>query len=124
MSLLLDTHVVLWWLGQDPGLSEEARNTIASDPQVFVSAATAWEIAIKQNTGKLRSPADLEAQLARHSFEHLPITLAHALRAGSLPKHHNDPFDRMLVAQAAIEGLTLVTRDSRIARYGVATLPA
>ena len=124
MSLLLDTHVVLWWLGRDPELSEEARNTIASDPQVFVSAATAWEMAIKQNSGKLRAPADLEDQLARHGFAHLPITLAHALMAGSLPRHHNDPFDRMLVAQAAIEGLTVVTRDSRIPRYGVATLPA
>ena len=124
MSLLLDTHVLLWWLSRNPALAEEARSAIAEDSLVFVSAATAWEIAIKRGSGKLTAPSDLEEQIERHNFQPLPITLPHALRAGSLPRHHNDPFDRMLVAQAEMEQLTVVTRDSRMARYGVPILPA
>lgn len=124
MSLLLDTHVLLWWLANDSALADTARRAIASEPNVFVSTATVWEIAIKQSAGKLNAPADLQIQLQRHSFEPLSITLPHALAAGALPRHHNDPFDRMLIAQATIEGLTLVTRDSRFARYGVPSLPA
>jgi len=85
---------------------------------------TAWEIAIKQNLGKLNAPPDLAEQVERHRFEPLPITFAHALAAGRLPRHHSDPFDRMLVAQAVAERLTIVTRDPRIGRYRVATLEA
>ena len=125
MRLLLDSHVVLWWLRRDSTLSRLARQAIAdAESLVFVSAATVWEIAIKQNIGKLDAPADLRAQLEFHQFDSLPITQAHAYAAGFLPLHHNDPFDRMLVAQALTEDLTIVTRDPRLARYGVSTLAA
>jgi PIN domain nuclease of toxin-antitoxin system len=125
VRLLLDTHALLWWLSDDPSLSEVARAAIATpDADVAVSAASAWEISIKSGLGKLTAPDDLEAQLARHRFRPLGITVAHALVAGSLPRLHDDPFDRMLVAQARIEGMTLVTRDARIGLYGVATVAA
>jgi PIN domain nuclease of toxin-antitoxin system len=125
VRLLLDTHALLWWLGNDPELSRAAIAAIeAPDSEVAVSAASAWEIAIKRALGKLTAPDDLEAQLDHHDFGCLPITVAHALLAGSLPRHHDDPFDRMLVAQAQVEGLVLVTRDARIEPYGVPTLRA
>lgn len=123
MRLLLDTHVLLWWLSDDPSLGEVARGGIA-DPtsSVFVSAATVWEISIKQALGKLETPPDLVRQIELNRFEPLSITVSHAYRAGTLPRHHDDPFDRMLVAQAMMESLTLLTRDLRISRYGVETL--
>lgn len=120
MRLLLDTHVLLWWLANDPALTEETASIIArQDSVVFVSAATAWEIAIKQSLGRLEAPSDLERQLELNRFEPLSITVGHAYSAGTLPRHHEDPFDRMLVAQAMAEGLTVVTNDARIPRYGV-----
>ena len=123
MRLLLDTHVLLWWLADDPRLEVEARTAIADGgAQVAVSAASAWEIAIKQRLGKFRAPADLAAQLAQHRFVPLAVTVLHALRAGALPAVHDDPFDRMLVAQAELEGLIVVTRDADIGRYGVPIL--
>lgn len=123
MRLLLDTHVLLWWLANDPSLADEARRAIA-DPAsvVFVSAATAWEMAIKQALGKLDAPSDLERQIEVNRFEPLAITTGNAYAAGTLPRHHDDPFDRMLVAQAMAEKLTIVTRDPRIGSYGVSTL--
>ena len=125
MRLLLDTHVLLWWLADDPSLGAEARTAIAAgESTVFVSAASAWEISIKQAVGKLHGPSDLERQLAPNRFEPLAITIAHVYEAGTLPRHHDDPFDRMLVAQAMAAGLTLVTRDRRMARYGAVTLAA
>lgn len=125
MRLLLDTHVLLWWLADDAQLGAEARAAIGEgEAHVAVSAASAWEIAIKQRLGKLRAPDDLAAQLARHRFVQLAVTVPHALRAGALPPVHDDPFDRMLVAQAEFEGLTVVTRDAAIGRYGVPTLAA
>ena len=124
MRLLLDTHALLWWLA-DRELGADARAAI-EDPlnDVFVSAATAWEISIKRSLGKLRAPDDLTAQLAANAFTSLPISVDHALAAGSLPKHHDDPFDRMLIAQATMEELTLVTRDPRFAAYDVRLLAA
>ena len=125
MRLLLDTHALLWWLGVDRSLGARARAAIAAETtEVFVSAASAWEISIKRMLGKLEAPEDLEEQIAFHRFEALPITVAHASAAGALAPHHADPFDRMLVAQAIAEDLTIVTRDRRIARYGVPTIPA
>ena len=125
MRLLVDTHVLLWWLADDPSLGDEAREGIsASDASVFVSAASAWEISIKQALGNLDAPSDLARQIETHRFEPLPITVSHAYAAGALPRHHDDPFDRMLVAQAMAEGLTLVTRDPRMDRYDVSTLAA
>lgn len=122
MNLLLDTHALLWWLGGAP-LVEEATEHIA-DPEamVAVSAASVWEAEIKRALGKLR----IEGSIARHAmeagFESLPISLEHAERAGALPPHHRDLFDRMLVAQAQIEGLVIVTRDQAFADYDVALL--
>ncbi len=125
MRLLLDTHVLLWWLADDPSLTREAEGAIANSASVvFVSAATAWEIAIKQALGKLDAPNDLERQIEVNRFEALSITIGHAYSAGTLPRHHDDPFDRMLVAQALDEGLTIVTRDPRLRPYGVSTLAA
>ena len=124
MRLLLDTHALLWWLA-DEGLNAEAREAIA-DPAnlVAVSAASAWEISIKKALGKLAAPDDLEQQVEEGGFVALPISLAHAVAAGRLPRHHDDPFDRMLIAQAIAEGLTIVTRGKRFDAYGAALLTA
>jgi PIN domain nuclease of toxin-antitoxin system len=124
VKLLLDTHALLWWLNDDARLGQSAAEAIAEGEIVAVSAASAWEIGIKQAIGKLSGPADLSAELVANGFTELPVTVAHALAAGELPPHHADPFDRMLVAQARLEGLTLVTRDDRLADYGIARLRA
>ncbi len=125
MRLLLDTHALLWWLADDPTLSRAARGAIAArDSRIYVSAASAWEISIKRALGKLEAPADLEDQLEVNGFEPLSITIGHASAAGALPPHHDDPFDRMLVAQAKAEELVVVTRDVRFAPYGVGMLAA
>lgn len=124
MRLLLDTHVVLWWLADDPVLSEEIKNRIDHEPDVYVSSATVWEVAIKQAIGKLREPADLPERIRGAGFIELPIGFDHAIAAGRLPLIHRDPLDRMLVAQAQCENLTLVTADRRCQEYEVAVLPA
>ena len=124
MSLLLDTHVVLWWLADDPGLPDEIKNRLDHEPDVRVSAATLWEIAIKQALGKITAPADLPDWIRGSGFRELPIGFAHATAAGHLPPIHKDPFDRMLVAQARCEGLTLVTRDHHCQQYDVPILQA
>lgn len=125
MSLLLDTHVLLWWLDDDGGISKATRSRIA-DPQtvVYVSAVSAWEIGIKKTLGKLSAPDDLIDQLQKGGFSELPITIADGLLAGALPRHHDDPFDRMLVAQAQRHGLTIVTGDPSFSTYGIAVLDA
>ncbi len=118
--LLLDTHVFLWWLADDPCLGPEARTLIADSRNVvYVSAATVWEIAIKKSLGKLQAPNDMGAIIEAEGFEPLAIDAFHAEQAGQLPPHHRDPFDRMLVAQGQAEGLSIVTHDRNIARYGV-----
>jgi PIN domain nuclease of toxin-antitoxin system len=124
VRLLLDTHVLLWWLA-DEQLTAEARAAIA-DPKnaVAVSAASAWEISIKKELGKLVAPNDLEEQVRASDFAPLPISINHALTAGQLPRHHDDPFDRMLIAQAQLEQMTVVTRDKRFGEYDVAVTPA
>jgi len=124
LRLLLDTHILLWWLAENPKLSMAARARIAEAEIVYVSAASVWEMAIKVSTGKLRAPDDLEKQLHRHGFEQLPVSVNHALGVATLPRHHADPFDRMLVAQASFESLTLVTADPQLAAYGVPILRA
>lgn len=125
MRLLLDTHSLLWWLAQPELLSTEAREAI-SDPsnEVCVSAASAWEIAIKKVLGKLDAPDDLEFQIPENRFTPLPIDVKHGLAIGALPPTHRDPFDRMLVVQARLEGLLLVTRDEIIPSYDVPVLLA
>lgn len=124
MSLLLDTHVLLWWLSDDPLLPPAARDAIAStENEVIVSAASAWEIAIKKAAGRLEAPDDLVEAVESNDFRTLPITLAHAIAAGALPPHHFDPFDRMLIAQAHTEGLTVVSVDKRFPQYDIELLP-
>ncbi len=119
MSLLLDTHVVLWWLTDDATLSEDIKRTLDDEPDVSVSAATVWEIAVKQALGNLKGPADLPERVVGAGFQLLAITPEHAIAAARLPTFHRDPFDRMLIAQARHERLTLVTRDADIHRYDV-----
>ncbi len=119
MRVLLDTHIVLWDFADDIRLSQAARQ-IVSDPEneVYVSAASAWEAAIKKALGKLDMRQDFEKVAMDSGFVSLDITLKHAAAAGALPRHHDDPFDRMLIAQAMIEKLTLLTADRRLAAYG------
>lgn len=125
MMLLLDTHVLLWWL-DDPGrISRAARKAIQDGANpVYVSAAVVWEITIKKELGKLDAPDDLEGVLEANRFLPLPITISHALAVRSLPDFHRDPFDRILIAQALHEGLRLVNRDAEIAKYPVSQIVA
>jgi len=124
---LLDTHVLLWWLLGERALSTTARTAMAdAGNEILVSAASAWEISIKYKQGKLpaatRFIADLEGAIAAEGFAALPVTIGHGERAGSLPLHHKDPFDRMLIAQALAESLTLVSNERLFDRYGIARL--
>src|SRR5680860_438931 len=125
MNLLLDTHALIWILANEPILSAPARKAV-EDPknQVFVSAVTAWEIAIKRGLGKLRAPQNYLEALRRYRFTPLDVTSEHALAVEELPPHHNDPFDRLLIAQARCERLTLVTCDKRFRQYEVQLLKA
>lgn len=124
MRLLLDTHVALWWWFEDARLAAPTVTAIAEADRVYVSAASAWEIAIKAALGKLEAPEDVGTALDASGFHALDVTVPHALAADALPRHHRDPFDRMLVAQARQESLTLVTADRRLALYEVAILSA
>jgi PIN domain nuclease of toxin-antitoxin system len=126
MNLLLDTHVFLWTVDDDPQLSPAARTAITDGNNlVFVSAATAWEIAIKKAIGKLDLPqGDYLNELTVHRFTALDITTQHALAVEHLPHHHKDPFDRLLIAQAQIENLVLVTADARIKQYPIQIIEA
>ena len=125
MKLILDTHVLLWWLNNNEPLSKEASQVICDSANlIFVSAATAWEISIKKSLGKLEAPDDIEDALLVNRFQPLPITFPHALLAGQLPRHHDDPFDRLLVAQSRIENLTLITRDQKQLLYDIQAIVA
>jgi PIN domain nuclease of toxin-antitoxin system len=125
VRLLLDTHALLWTLIEPERLADEALAAV-TDPQndVTVSVVSAWEISIKQAAGKLDAPDDLPSALAEQRFVPLPVTLSHALRAGRLPLHHTDPFDRLIIAQAGLEDLTIVMRDRAFRPYGVSLLAA
>ena len=119
MRLLLDTHIVLWWLLADKQLPLLARKLVSDRGNtIFVSAVSIWEIRLKESLGKLSVPADFELRLNAESFEALPLTAKHAHAAGTLPWHHRDPFDRMLVAQAQVEKLQLLTADGVVGAYG------
>ena len=123
--LLLDTHVLLRALADAPDLAPAIRDAITdSANEVFVSAASVWEIAIKRALGKLHAPDGMASVIEESGFAELVVTSFHAEQAGGLPMHHRDPFDRMLVAQAQAEGLSIVTADSRIPLYGVRTIAA
>jgi PIN domain nuclease of toxin-antitoxin system len=119
VRLLLDTHVLLWWLADTDALSEEVKELIDTEAEASFSAASVWEIAIKQAVGKVTGPPDLLSVLDRSGVVELPIRSTHAAEAGGLPRHHRDPFDRMLVAQARCEGLTLLSRDPQLRNYDV-----
>ena len=123
MKFLLDTHVLLWWLSEHKSLSTTAAVAIKDGGNaIFVSAVTAWEISIKRALGKLKAPDELEEVLESNSFQQLPISIRHGLVAGNLPRHHDDPFDRLLIAQAQTEQLTIITHDIRMEQYGVSIL--
>lgn len=123
--VLLDTHVLLWWLADDSRLGPTARELIGDDRNiVYVSAASAWEASTKKAMGKLACPDNLDAIVQDEGFEQLPISFFHGESAGALPALHRDPFDRMLVAQAQAEGLEIVTGDDAIRRYAVRTIDA
>lgn len=124
VRLLLDAHALLWWLADDPELGAVGRSLIADpDNEVLVSAATVWEISIKRALGKLEAPPDLVRALEDSGFAEVPVTAADAQVAAALDGHHRDRFDRMLVAQAARLGATVVTRDSVFERYRTPTVP-
>ena len=124
MRLLLDTHAFLWWLTDSPRLSEPARQAIAAETnEVLVSAASAWEITTKHRLGRLPNAEavarDVAGTIARQDFDELPITVDDAAQAGALPGSHRDPFDRMLIAQALLGNLVLVSNESLFDQYGV-----
>lgn len=127
MRALLDTHAFLWWITDDPRLPHKARGIISEgENELYLSAASGWEIAIKARLGRLQLPDDPERfipeQLALNAIESLPVQMSHALRVHALPDYHRDPFDRLLIAQAQLEGLPILTEDGRIARYRVKTI--
>ena len=127
MRILLDTHTFLWWIADDPRLSAQARKVIRDKRnELLFSAASGWEIAIKARLGRLQLPDDLEqfivTQLSINTMSVLPIQLNHALHVYTLPDHHRDPFDRMLVAQSQVEELPIVTADPQVSAYDVRTI--
>ena len=125
MNLLLDTCVLLWWLDDPNLLSEEASTAIKEpDNKIIVSIVSVWEIAIKKPLGKLEAPDDLKEMIADSGFELMPVDYEHAWQVKDLPSHHRDPFDRLLVSQAKIEHLTLVTRDLKLKAYNAPILEA
>ena len=125
MRFLADTHAYLWWLGDDPTLRSRAREAMAEPTAiVYVSAATIWEISIKSSLGKLEIEGDPVSEIWKNGFVELPMTAQHAHHAGQLPRHHDDPFDRMLIAQAQLENLVLVSRDRKLVPYGVSLISA
>jgi PIN domain nuclease of toxin-antitoxin system len=120
VKLIIDTHTALWWLADDDRMGDEAVRQLTDETnQVLLSAAVVWEVAIKRGLGKLRAPEDLVSTLLDGGARPLPVTVEHAAAVESLPWHHRDPFDRMLVAQALAEGASLVTRDGAFRPYGV-----
>jgi PIN domain nuclease of toxin-antitoxin system len=123
VRLLLDTHVLIWW---DAGarLSKRAVESIRAADQVYVSAVSGWEIAIKASLGRIETTRDVGVAVSESGFEELPLRLSHTEALRALPQHHRDPFDRMLIAQAISEGLTLVTRDRALDDYGIGLIRA
>jgi PIN domain nuclease of toxin-antitoxin system len=121
--LLVDTHVLLWWLADDDSLSADARAVLADrGNELLVSSASVWEIAIKRWLGKLEAPDELVETVSDEGFVFLAVTPAHAWRVATLPPHHGDPFDRLLAAQALTEGIPVMTADPRFGAYGVGVM--
>lgn len=129
MRVLIDTHVWLWMWGEPEKIRNDARDVLEdSGTELVVSAASAWEISVKAAAGRLRLPVPPAAWLSdprhRRDVSELPITFDHAARAGGLPEHHRDPFDRILAAQAMVEGLPLVTADPKLTSYEIEVIRA
>lgn len=125
MQLLLDTHALLWWLADMPQLGACARAYIErGDNEVVVSAASTWEIEIKRAIGKLNAPGNLVTAIEANYFQTLSINMEHTITAGRLPRHHDDPFDRMLIAQAIAEQLTIITKDGAFQNYDIPLIAA
>lgn len=122
--LLLDTEVLIWWDADDSRLGPKARAAIQQAEDVYVSAASAWEIAIKQGLGKLQTRRKPSQAVMEGGFSPLPVTLEHAEAVRTLPKHHNDPFDRLIVAVAQLEALTIVTSDDRFTDFSLPLIDA
>ncbi len=122
--LLLDTEALIWWDASDPRLGPRARALIRDAPEVYVSSASAWEIAIKVAIGKLKTKRQAAEAVAESGFAQLPVTFEHAAATGGLPAHHGDPFDRLIIASAHVEGLTIVSSDGRFAMYDVPLVDA
>jgi PIN domain nuclease of toxin-antitoxin system len=122
VKLLLDTHVLLWWQRDDRRLNQAARRAIATADVVWCSAVSAWEVSVKVALGRLHLTEPFRILVAADDFTELPLSLAHADRLATLPAHHPDPFDRALVAQALVEGATVVTHDRALAPYDVPTI--
>ena len=124
MRLLLDSHVALWWLAGDPNVGAETTTIIHTADTVYFSPVTPWELEIKRSLGKINFPDGLVGELVAAGLEEQPITSSHAQAAAALPHHHRDPFDRMLVAQATIELLSLVTADATLKAYDLPIINA
>jgi PIN domain nuclease of toxin-antitoxin system len=125
MKYLLDTHIIIWWLTEPQNIAINARNVISDKKQeIFMSSISFWEIAIKQNLGRLVVPANLIDILTHEGFQLLPLSAQEALSVADLPLIHTDPFDRMLIMQSKLNDLILITRDKKIAEYPVLTLSA
>lgn len=127
MKVLLDTHAFLWWIMDDPRLSQRVKTILSENHnQIFLSSASGWEMAIKVKLGKLSLPKNFEffvvRELRNNGIEVLPVQMSHALHVHRLPAHHRDPFDRMLIAQSQLENLSLVTNDAQIVRYPIKTI--
>ncbi len=118
MRYLVDTNIFIWWMEENKRLHKEQMNLL-NDPQnqIFLSVASIWEIVIKQAKGKLKTPRDIGGGIKRSKFTMLPIETSHVLGVGKLPLHHNDPFDRLLISQAKVEKLTLITSDQKFKKY-------
>jgi PIN domain nuclease of toxin-antitoxin system len=122
--LLLDTEALIWWDANDPRLGGNARALIQDATDVYVSAASAWEIIIKATLGKLRTTRRPSEAVAEGGFRELPIAFEHAEAVGDLPMHHKDPFDRLILAVASVEGFAIVTSDAEFERYGLPLIDA
>jgi PIN domain nuclease of toxin-antitoxin system len=122
--LLLDTEALIWWDANDPRLGGNARALIQEAAEVYVSAASAWEIAIKTALGKLRTKRRPSQAVAEGGFRELPIAFEHAEAVGELQMHHNDPFDRLILAVASVEAFTIVTNDLKFEHYGLPLIDA
>lgn len=118
-NYLIDTHILLWWLNNSPQLSSEAIDIIDSNSNIFVSAASLWEMALKKEMKKLRYPDNILDYIEHEDFHILDIKATHVLKTSELPSHHQDPFDRLLIAQAQLESYTFITHDKLLQKYNI-----